>query len=190
MTDIPMVPAAEHLPENIGFWVSEAHALKEIADQSWKAERKVAGRLGLSIEPVDASSMETLRMELNFLYRYLISLAIQHLAIGILIARDASRFLYQPPGHKIVALVKACEVTLSKQQEQLLLHTENALGWRNYFPVKVNRSESKDALEGLNRILAEMENMTDDDKASLERLYLKLEAEAGNLPPGRGKEKS
>jgi len=182
MIDIPTEPATERLPENISFWFSEAHALKDIADQSWKAEHNVIERLNSLIEPAHERqlhySMVTLRMELNFLYRYLIALAIQHLAIGILMAQDAGRFLHQPPGHKIVELVKACEVTLTRQQEQLLRHTENALGWRNYFPVKLMRSDTKDSLQELNRILTEMEVMTDEEKISLDRLYAGLDAVA------------
>jgi hypothetical protein len=180
MTQPTEKTTTERLPSNMAFWLDEARALKEIADLSWDADRGVAERVRLLYPPlydrVVRHATEELGMELDLLYRYLISLAIQHLAIGLLIDRDPRRFLKKPPGHKIIALVEACDITPSEQQKRMLQHTENALDWADRYPGAPFDAGSDNTLQSLNRILSGVDRVTDSEKAAMDSLYAELEA--------------
>jgi hypothetical protein len=116
-------------------------------------------------------------MELNLLYRYLISLAIQYLAIGMLIDRDTQYFLQQPPGHKIVALLDACKVEVTHQQRQLLQGIEHAYDWAERYPVG-ELANGHDELRQLTHQLSAKDCLSVDDKAALEQLYAELRTAA------------
>lgn len=180
MTQPTEKATTQRLPNNMAFWLGEARALKEIADLSWEADHGVAERVRLLYPPlydrVVRHATEELGMELDLLYRYLISLAIQHLAIGLLIDRDPQRFLKKPPGHKIIALVEACDITPSEQQKRMLQHTENALNWADRYPAAPFDAGADNTLQSLNRILSGMDHVSNREKAAMDSLYAELEA--------------
>ncbi len=120
------------------FWRNEAADLKQAADMCWDADLSTMQRLKvLRHYAVDTSMLHTVEgaeAELNLLYRYLIALAIQYLAIAILIARDPQHFLSELPGHHIVSLIDACGANLSTAQRRLLTAIEHAYEWEERYP--------------------------------------------------------
>jgi hypothetical protein len=167
----------EYTPDSIQFWLKEARLLQETAEQSWSANRSVVdpGKLiyGLQQNHALHQTTDELGIELNLLYRYLISLAIQYLAIGMLIDRDTQYFLHQPPGHKIVALLDACQVEATHQQRQLLQGIENAYDWAERYPVG-ELAGGHDELRQLTHQLSAKDSLSVDDKVALDQLYASL----------------
>jgi hypothetical protein len=184
MTEIPRVGSGEESPDSIAFWLAEARLMKETAELSWEADlnRMQQAKLIYSSrhDRVLRHATEELGTELNLLYRYLISLAIQYLAIGLLIARDAQYFLHQQPGHRIVALLQAAGVGLTPQQRTLLGEIENAYAWAERYPFG-ELGDSHDALRQLTHQLSQMDCLTMEEKQALDALYASLEARAERL---------
>jgi hypothetical protein len=174
MTEIPTEGNSANSPASIAFWLSEARLLKETADLSWDADLNVMQRAKLIYGPqhdrVLRHATEELGMELNLLYRYLVSLAIQYLAIGLLIDRDPRYFLQQQPGHKIVKLLRASGVALSAQQLELLSSIENAYDWAERYPFG-ELGDSHDELRQLTHQLSQMDRLTQEEKQALDGLY-------------------
>lgn len=184
MTEIPLEQTGRLSPSSIEFWLEEAEMLKETAELSWNADIRAVDRVKLMYSPqhdhVLRQATEELGVELNLLYRYLISLAIQYLAIGILIRRDPLYFLEQPPGHKIIVLVEACDIVLTEQQRQLLRTTENAYNWADRYPAG-ELTDGHDALRQLTHKLSEMDCLNLEEKTVLDELYAALRAVAKKL---------
>ena len=86
MTEIPMESNGEYTPGSIRFWLTEARLLKQTAELSWNSDINLLQQAKLIYSPqhnrVVEHAIEELGVEINLLYRYLISLAIQYLAIG------------------------------------------------------------------------------------------------------------
>lgn len=172
--EIPTEPQGEHSLANIEFWLEEAHLLKEAAELGWNSDMGASGRVKLMYSQLNKHVLhhatEDLGVELNLLYRYLISLAIQYLAIGILIDRDPLSFLHKQPGHQIVSLVEACEIEPSAQQRKLLLDIENAYDWADRYPVG-ELARGRDELRQLTHKISEMDSLSNDEKVTLDELY-------------------
>lgn len=181
MTGIPTEHQGDHSPSTIQFWLEEARLLQETAEQSWDANRSVVEQVKLIYDPQQNRALrqttDELGMELNLLYRYLISLAIQYLAIGMLIDHDTQYFLQQPPGHKIVALLDACQAEATHQQRQLLQGIENAYDWADRYPVG-ELARGHDELRQLTHQLSAQDCLSVDDKAALDELYAELRTTA------------
>ncbi|MCW8918087.1 MAG: hypothetical protein OQL08_04675 [Gammaproteobacteria bacterium] len=181
MTEPSSVAQDGHSPSSIRFWLEEARLLKETAEQSWGANRAVVEQVKLIYGPQQDRALhqttDELGVELNLLYRYLVSLAIQYLAIGMLIDRDPSYFLPQPPGHRIVALLETCGVVMTPQQRQLLLEIENAYEWAERFAVGALRN-GHDELRQLTHQLSIKDCLSVEEKAALDQLYQTLRATA------------
>jgi hypothetical protein len=181
MTEPSSGPQDGHSPSSIRFWLEEARLLKETAEQSWGANRGVVEQVKLIYGPQQdqalRQSTDELGVELNLLYRYLVSLAIQYLAIGMLVGRDPDHFLRQPPGHRIVALLEACGVVMTPQQRQLLLGIENAYDWAERFPVG-ELNNGHDELRQLTHQLSVKDCLSAEEKATLDQLYNTLRATA------------
>lgn len=177
MSDHPSGAQNDASPASIEFWLEEARLLKETAEQSWKANRGVVEQVKLIYGPhQDRALRDTtneLGVELNLLYRYLVSLAIQYLAIGMLIDRDAAYFLQLPPGHKIVALLDACRVVPTPQQRALLQGIENAYDWAERYPVG-GLAGGHDELRQLTHQLSAKDCLSTEEKAALDQLYVTL----------------
>lgn len=177
MTETPTAPQGHHSPASIEFWLEEAQLLKDTAEQSWDTNLEATAQFKWIYGPHQNRALgqttDELGMELNLLYRYLISLAIQYLAIGMLIDHDPNYFLQQPPGHKIVALLDACKVAPTPQQRQLLQGIENAYDWGERYPVG-GLAGGHDELRQLTHQLSAQDCLSADEKAALEQLYLTL----------------
>lgn len=177
MTEIPTESSNEHSPASIVFWLSEARLLKETAQLSWDADLNMMQRAKLIYSPqhdrVLRHATEELGMELNLLYRYLISLAIQYLAIGLLLDRDPHYFLQHQPGHKIVSLLQASGEELSAQQLELLSGIESAYDWAERYPFG-ELGDSHDELRQLTHQLSQMDCLTQEEKLALDGLYEQL----------------
>ncbi len=177
-----MSEGAEGLPPTeIDFWLEEARLLKKAAETSWNTEASSSSSMKLIYGPRHDDALEHavegLGAELKLLYRYLISLAIQYLAIGILIEREPDFFLRQSPGHHIVDLVEECEVAPSAQQRRLLHDIEQAYSWSERYPAG-GLLDAHDELRELTQQLSGMEGLSGEDKASLDALYDTLYAKA------------
>lgn len=174
MTEFPSKSKDGRSPDTIQFWLEEARLLKETADLSWRADLNAMQRVKLIYSPhhdhLMRGATEELGVELNLLYRYLISLAIQYLAIGLLIDRDPRYFLQQQPGHRIVSLLQASEVTLTPLQQRLLTQTESAYDWAERYPVG-KLGDSHDELRPLTHRLSQLDCLSEVEKASLDALY-------------------
>jgi hypothetical protein len=168
----------EHLdglpPSSIEFWLEEARLLKKAAETSWATELGASTPMKLIYGPRHDQALEEvtegLGAELKLLYRYLISLAIQYLAIGILIEREPDFLLRQRPGHHIVSLVEECEVVPTPQQRHLLHDIEQAYGWSERYPAG-GLLDSHDELRSLTGQLSGMGSLSGEEKASLDALY-------------------
>ena len=184
MTKIPTDNTTEHAYASLDFWLKEARLMKETAELSWEADLNAMQRVKLMYNPqhdrVIRHATEELGVELNLLYRYLISLAIQYLAIGLLIHRDPQYFLNQPPGHKIVSLLQASDVEMSAQQQELLGQIEHAYEWAERYPVG-QLGGAHDELRQLTHQLSQMDCLALDEKRSLDGLYTTLESRARQL---------
>jgi hypothetical protein len=183
MSETPTAQQGRHSPANIEFWLEEAQLLQETAEQSWNTNIEATGEFKWIYGPQQDRALrqtsDELGMELNLLYRYLISLAIQYLAIGMLIDRDPNYFLQQPPGHKIVALLDACKVAVTPQQRELLQGIENAFDWSERYPVG-KLAGGHDELRQLTHQLSAQDSLSADDKVALDQLYLSLRKAAQN----------
>jgi hypothetical protein len=181
--EIPTAQQGEYSLYSMEFWLEEAHVLKETAELCWSSDMGVNDRVKLIYSPhhnrVLSHVTEELGVELNLLYRYLISLAIQYLAIGILIGRDPGVFLQKKPGHKIVALVEACDVEPSAEQRKLLQGIENAYDWAERYPVG-ELARGDDELRQLTHRISAMDRLSVEEKRTLDELYVSLRAVAKN----------
>lgn len=183
MSEFPATQQGRHSPASIEFWLEEAQLLQETAEQSWNTNLETARQFKWIYGPHQDRALrqtsDELGMELNLLYRYLISLAIQYLAIGLLIDQNPDYFLQQPPGHKIVALLEACKVVPTPQQRELLQGIENAFNWGERYPVG-ELAGGHDELRQLTHQLSAQDCLSADDKALLDQLYLSLRTAAQN----------
>ncbi len=162
--------------------------MKETAELSWEADLNAMQRVKLMYSPqhdrVLRHATEELGVELNLLYRYLISLAIQYLAIGLLIHRDPQYFLTQQPGHRIVSLLQASDVAMSAQQQQLLGQVESAYNWADRYPFG-KLGDGRDELRQMTHQLSQMDCLTPDEKRALDELYTSLEQRVRRLTKER-----
>lgn len=183
MTETSTAQQSRHSPASIEFWLEEAQLLQETAEQSWNTNIEASGQFkwiyGPNQDRALRQATDDLGKELNLLYRYLISLAIQYLAIGMLIDHDPNYFLHQPPGHKIVPLLDACKVVPTAQQRELLQGIENAYDWGERYPVG-ELASGHDELRQLTHQLSAQDCLSADDKAALDQLYLSLRTAAQN----------
>jgi hypothetical protein len=165
-------------PANIEFWVTEAQVLKEAADSCWSADISVKQRVKqlkrFSKEASIIHTAEGAESELNLLYRYLIALAIQYLAIGILIARDPQRFLKEQPGHHIVSLIEESSVTLSPLQKSVLLNIESCYEWGDRYP-QLSDQLKDPKIRMITHQMAAQDALSLEDKKALDEVYAKLE---------------
>lgn len=177
MTEIPTESDGEVSPGSIAFWLGEARLMKETAELSWNSEINLLQRAKLIYSPqhnrVVRHTIEELGTELNLLYRYLISLAIQYLAIGLLVDRNPQHFLVEQPGHHIVALLQDIDIKLSPQQLELLTEIENAYEWGDRYPFG-KLGDGHDELRPLTHQLSQMDVLTLEEKGVLDALYEKL----------------
>ena len=184
MSETTTEKGGEASPDNIAFWLDEARLLKQSAELSWNSDAGLPQQAKLIYSPqqnrVVNHAIEELGVELNLLYRYLISLAIQYLAIGLLIERDSNYFLSEPPGHRIVALLQACDFPLSSQQLKLLKGIEGAYEWGERYPTG-DLGNGHDELRLLSHRISKMDCLSPEEKAVLDALYAELEQRAGEL---------
>jgi hypothetical protein len=164
-------------PANIEFWVAEARILKEAADSCWSADISVKQRVKqIKRFSKDASMVhaaEGAESELNLLYRYLVALAIQYLAIGILIRRDPQRFLKEQPGHHIVSLIEESSVTLSPLQKSVLLNIESYYEWGDRYP-QLSGQLTDPKIRMMTHQMAAQDALSLEDKKALDEVYAKL----------------
>jgi hypothetical protein len=181
MTEIPMEQEGEYTPDKIEFWLEEARLLEETAALSWSADMSTHDQEKLLYSPLHdqllSHATEELGVELNLLYLYLISLAIQYLAIGILIDRDPHYFMHHQPGHRVLKLVEACDVVPTPLQRRLLKELENAYDWAERYPLST-QGEGHEALRRMTQGLSEMACLNSDEKGALDGLYAALRREA------------
>lgn len=152
--------------------------LKETADLSWQADMNTLQQTKLIYSPGHDRGLrqvtDELGIELNLLYRYLITLAIQYLAIGLLVAQEPEYFLQRQTGYHIVALLESAGVALTPRQRRLLAQTESAYGWAERYPAG-ELGGSHDALRQISHRLSEMDNLSGEEKTVLEVLFMELE---------------
>ncbi len=173
MTEMPNETDRGPAADTMEFWREQAQLLKETADLSWRADLNVMQQARLSYSPYHGRMLryatEELGIELNLLYRYLISMAIQYLAIGLLVEHNPGYFLQQPPGNRIVSLLQASKVRLTAQQEQLLRQSESANDWAARYPAGAD-----DMMHGLAHHLSQTECLNREQKRALDELYEQL----------------
>ena len=171
-------------PQHIEFWLEEAHALKKAADSYWEADvgfkhQLEIGKLHGVAQVLIQDGIDT-ETEMNWLYNNLAAFAVYYLAIGILIARNPSRFLHEAPQQRLVELIEECGISLSVLQRRFLLRVENAFA---YHDQKTNWTLSlkSEELRMLKREYAAHEAVTAEQKEAMDGLFSSLCALAGEV---------
>ena len=130
MIEKPSDDAEDLSPTHILYWLQEANSLKHTADLCWDADTDMLKRTReaklLGVGQSLLQSAQDAEAELNWLYRILVSFAIQHMAIGLLIDRNVHRFQKEAPGYRIVALLDECGFSVNALQKDIFMDMNNS----------------------------------------------------------------
>jgi len=97
------------------------------ADASLLRDTENARRFGVDQALIDAA--DDAELELHWLYPNLITFAIQHLAVGILLKRDPQRIIDEGSQLHVSKAVRDCGVSIDAATSDLLSNVENAFRW-------------------------------------------------------------
>jgi hypothetical protein len=168
-------------PTHIEYWIAEAHKLKHAADLCWEADLSLihdtenARRFGVDQVLIEAA--DDAEVELNWLYPNLITFAVQHLAIGILLNRNPQRIIDQGARFQISNAVQECGISLDTALSDVLTNVENAFRWGEKSP-HWNVRLSADQIHTLKRQKPYMLDISEQQKQALDELFAQLDAVA------------
>jgi hypothetical protein len=168
-------------PTHVEYWVMDAGKLKQAADLSWAAKDNIrqnsenAKLFGLDQPLIEAA--EDAELELNWLYPNLISFAIQHLAIGILLSRNPQLIIRQGSHFPIAKLVQECGVQIKPEIKEILDQVENSFKWSDKIP-RWSVRLSAEQIQTLKRHRATMDVITLGQKHDFDALYDELKTMA------------
>ncbi len=119
------------------FWYLKARRLKRASDLLWEAYKSAVAVFKESPDAFFARERDnpTIGIDLD-LYEtalFLLSLAIENLAKGILIGRDPERSL-KDLTHRVADYVQECGIEMSERQKALLKELEAVIRWRGRYP--------------------------------------------------------
>ena len=165
-------------PTKIDYWVAEAHKLKQAADLCWEADLNLkqnsesARLFGLEHGLIEAA--DDAETELNWLYPNLISFALQHLAIGILLKRDPQHIIDEAPRFQIINAVQDCGITIEADLAEIISNVENAFRWSEKSPQWGVRL-STDQMQMLKRRKKYFSAISDKQKKAFDGLFSRLD---------------
>lgn len=178
MAENDQKPTLKLDPTRIEYWIAEAHKLKHAADLCWEADlsllqdTELARRYG--VEETLIKAADDAELELRWLYPNLITFAIQHLAIGILLKRNPQSIIDEGVRFQIPNAVRDCGVEIDAATSELLSNVENAYRWgEQKSPWSVRLSE--DQFHSLKKQKPYTLEISEPQKQSFEALYRKLE---------------
>lgn len=181
-------------PTHIEYWVTEAHKLKHAADLCWEADLNLkqnsesAKLYGLDQTLIEAA--DDAESELSWLYPNLISFAIQHVAIGILLKRNPQHIIDEAPRFQIINAVHDCGVTVDAEISEIISNVENAFRWSEKSPHWEVRL-STEQVQMLKRKKAYFSAITEKQKKAFDDLFKHLDdiaaREIGGDITGTGK---
>jgi hypothetical protein len=164
-------------PTRIEYWISEAHKLKHAADLCWEADlsllqdTELARRYG--VEEALIKAADDAELELHWLYPNLITFAIQHLAIGILLKRDPQSIIDEGARFQIPKAVRDCGVEIDAATSEVLSNVENAYRWgEQSSPWNVHLSEEQ--FHSLKKQKPYVLEISEPQKLAFDALYGKL----------------
>ncbi len=155
-------------PHEPGFWRQSAERLKHVADLSRRSYEALDGDVA-GHDPANAA----LGAKLADSYAYLTALALEYLAIGLLMTRNPRHFLGKPPQHRILDLLDECGIDPDDRQRQVLRRIQPALQWSDHAKLGV---PEKTAAE-LGSWAHAPGGLTPSEVRTLEPLYDRLQEE-------------
>lgn len=169
---------ADWQPNEPAFWQHSAERLRHVADLS-RRSYDVLHRDAAAPDP----SAAVLGGKLAESYAYLIALALEYLAIGVLMARDPEHFRHEAPTHRILDLLSACGVEADPRQAQVLRRIQPALQWSGH--AKLGISSDAVTSDALGQMVRQPSALAPPEVQSLEGLYDQLHGLLGAGHPRR-----
>ena len=168
---------ADWRPNEPAFWQYTAEHLRHVADlarRSYDALHRDT--------PAPDPSTALVGGKLAESYAYLIALALEYLAIGVLMTRDPKHFRPKAPTHRILALLTACGIEPTPRQVEVLRRIEPALQWSGHATLGI----APDAVtsDALAQTVPQPSALAPTEVQSLEGLYDQLH---GLLEPSRAR---
>jgi len=164
-------------PTHADYWVADAEKLKQAADLCWAAKENIkqnsdnAKLFGLDKSLIEAA--DDAQAELNWLFPNLISFAIQHLAIGILLNRNPRQIIEQGPQVPIVKVVEGCGVVIKEDIKEIINEVENSFKWNEKIP-RWSVRLTPEQIQALKRHKATISEISLLQKADFDALYDEL----------------
>ena len=168
-------------PTHIEYWIEEAHKLKHAADLCWEADLSLihdtenARRFGVDQALIEAA--DDAEVELNWLYPNLMTFAVQHLAIGILLNRNPQRIIDQGARFQISNAVQECGISMDPALSDVLTNVENAFRWGEKSP-HWNVRLSAEQIHMLKRQKPDLLDISEQQKQALDKLFDQLDSMA------------
>ena len=143
-------------------WYDAALEIKANQGLAWKTLQR-------------ARSQGETRSRLEGLILLMGALAVEYLAIGLMVHRSPARLVEDPPKHRIRRLLGQCGIGLTTLQEDLLRAVEPVLGWQSRYNLAIPE-DLKPAMEGLPAALVDVE-LSETEKSALDALFARVREE-------------
>ena len=166
--------------ESAFFWWLQARRLKRGADLNWEVyEREIAyfkaNPIGYDKRKAE-DGQSNVDIELSKVYFFLLGLAVENIAKGILIGRDPKYFSHNKTmTHEIHDYVAECKIDLDEKKRKLLEELSIIVKWRGRYPTPKKRKDwaLRNGPEGKNTMPG---SISPNDKQDLEKIYEDLES--------------
>lgn len=127
--------------KNPVFWFLKARRLKRASDLTWSEYESAAAEFKRNPDDFFRKEREDpilgLDLELFEPALFLLALAIENLAKGLLVTSNPDYFNQEAPTHGVVAYVDQCGVAISEKQRALLGEVEAIIKWKGRYPTPV-----------------------------------------------------
>ena len=156
------------------FWALTGGRLKRASDLTWDAFDRAAKVFGSDPNNYfcrgQSNSLLKLDSELYAVSFYLLGLAIENVARGVLVGRNSGRFNGRGLSHGLSRYVEESDVKISSRQRELLRGLERVIAWVEHSPAPHSSeewtTEIGDPLPG-----TELNMISPADKYQIEEVY-------------------